>query len=89
MMFRTISKPAMRNYDLFKSMIITTRVASLLKMLHIGYEYAIMASPSSGIYADLHQSEIQKEYHEVCLEALKNTYTHTKNRFKEVIIPKY
>ena len=94
-MFRTISEPAMESYHLFRSMIVRALVASLSKMLQIDYKYAIMASPSSGIYAGIHKHRIQAEYHEVCIQALNETYfgTHvrsgTNNRFRAVIIPKY
>jgi len=88
-MFRTISKPAIASYGVFRSMIVTALVASLRKMLQLGYEYAIMASPSSGIYAGHYKKKIQAEYHEVCIKALNETYFGTHLRFKGVIVPKY
>ena len=88
-MFRTISTPAINSYRVFRDMIITALVSSLHKMLSLGYEYAIMASPSSGIYAGHHQERIQKEYNIVCIEALEQAYTMLPQRFREVIVPTY
>jgi hypothetical protein len=88
-MFRTISKPALDHYHVFRSMIKAALIASLHKMLQIGYKYAIMASPSSGIYAGAHKGSIQHEYHDVCIQALEDTYMMTPHRFTAVIVPKY
>ena len=88
-MFRTISKPAMRDYELFRSMLLSALTASLVKMLELNLGYAIMASPSSGIYAGVHQTTIQKHYHDVCIEALKLAYKKHSNRFIAVMVPIY
>ena len=87
--FRTISIPARNDYDLFRSMIVKALVASLRKMLQLGYKYAIMASPSSGIYAGHYKKRIQAEYHHVCLQALTETYVTERDRFEAVIVPIY
>jgi len=84
-----VSRPAINDYHVFRCMIVTALISSLHSMLNLGYEYAIMASPSSGIYAGHHKQRIQSEYHHVCIQALNDTYMMIPHRFIAVIIPKY
>jgi hypothetical protein len=87
--FRTISGPAYDDYQIFKLMTSAALVASLSKMAYLGYQRVIMAAPGSGLYAGRWKEQIQKGYYELCLNALRETYTTTPHRFVEVIVPKY
>jgi hypothetical protein len=85
--FRTISIPAHDSYMLFKKMISAALVGSLNKMADLRLERVIFASPSAGIYAGDFKQQIQGEYYELCVDALR----HVRGGyvFKEVIIPHF
>jgi hypothetical protein len=85
--FRTISIPAHDDYMLFKKMISAALVGSLNKMADLRLERVIFAAPSAGIYAGIFQEQIQREYYELCVDALH--HVRRGYIFNEVIIPHF
>jgi hypothetical protein len=87
--FRTISKPAADDYELFKGMVMQALFGSIKKISCLEYKHVIFAAPSSGLYAGRWVSRIQREYYDICYSVLHHLYMTTTFRFDAVIIPKF
>lgn len=87
--FRTISKPAYYDYELFKRMLSTALVASLKKMASLEYKRVIMAAPSTGLYAGRWKDKIQFEFHKICRDALSTMHSSNGYTFDEVLVPRF
>jgi hypothetical protein len=85
--FRTISRPACEKNSTFKTMLLAAIVSSLKSMAEQGHKRVIMAAPSSGLYAGKWGPRIQKEYHGMCMIALKTMHSSNGYTFNEVLVP--